>query len=257
MRRLLGAALLGTAALALVSAGPTEVVRPLSDAGLRAMPAQPASVTATSPNWVGYAINTEINTAVGTGGYTSVAASWVQPAVDCAKGDGTVVFWVGLDGWGTNAVEQNGTQASCTAGTAHYAAWWETYPTNSITVYPDTVEPGDRISARVDYVGVAGYELYLSDPTRGWTEHGWHAGSTAATNRSAEIVAETPIGANGNLAALPDFGAIRFSGARINGDSLSYVDALGVNLVRDGDLLALTSELANGTAFTITWERRS
>lgn len=257
MRRLLGTALLGTATLALVSAGPTPLVRTLSDAGMRAMPAQPTSVTATSPNWVGYAINTKIDTAVRGGGYTSVAASWVQPAVDCTKGDGTVVFWVGLDGWGTDAVEQTGTQASCAAGTAHYAAWWETYPTNSITSYPDTVAPGDRISARVDYVGVAGYELYLSDPTQGWAEHGWHAGSTAATNRSAEIVAETPIGTNGNLAALPDFSAIRFSAARINGGPLSDVDPLGVNLVRNGNPLALTSELASGTAFTITWERNS
>src|SRR5690242_13588556 len=59
----------------------------------------------TSTNWSGYAVS-------GFGPYKSVASSWTQPAVDCAKTPtGWSAFWVGLDGDTTNTVEQTGTEA--------------------------------------------------------------------------------------------------------------------------------------------------
>ncbi len=46
-----------------------------------------------STNWSGYDVN-------GGGPYTSVSATWTQPAVDCAKTPTAYSsFWVGLDGW--------------------------------------------------------------------------------------------------------------------------------------------------------------
>ena len=61
----------------------------------------------TSTNWSGYA--------VAGGTYTTVTASWVQPAVTCS-GTAYSSFWVGIDGDTSNTVEQTGTEADCSSG---------------------------------------------------------------------------------------------------------------------------------------------
>src|SRR5438105_2174985 len=66
----------------------------------------------TSGNWSGYA-------ATG-GGFTSVSASWVQPAVSCTSKTTYSSFWVGIDGDGSNSVEQTGSEADCSGGRAVY-----------------------------------------------------------------------------------------------------------------------------------------
>src|ERR671932_523536 len=74
----------------------------------------------TSSNWSGYsAIN---------GRYTTVSASWKQPTASCTSQTTYSSFWVGLDGDGSNTVEQTGTSADCSGGTARYYAWYEMYP---------------------------------------------------------------------------------------------------------------------------------
>jgi hypothetical protein len=56
----------------------------------------------TSTNWSGYA-----DTA---GTYTSASASWTQPAGTCSKGDQYAAFWVGIDGYSSETVEQTGSE---------------------------------------------------------------------------------------------------------------------------------------------------
>src|SRR5579884_4318905 len=73
----------------------------------------------TSTNWSGYAV---------TGNrFTSVSASWTEPAVTCS-GTAYSSFWVGLDGDTSNTVEQTGTDADCSGSTPQYYAWYEMYP---------------------------------------------------------------------------------------------------------------------------------
>src|SRR5437764_1332426 len=88
----------------------------------------------TSTNWAGYDV---------TGGrYTSVSASWTQPAVNCAvTPSGWSSFWVGLDGDTSNTVEQTGTEADCSNGSPVYSGWFEMYPKFPST-YRDAVVPG-------------------------------------------------------------------------------------------------------------------
>ena len=62
----------------------------------------------TSANWSGYA-------ATG-GGFTSVAADWTEPGVTCGSQTSYASFWIGLDGDGSNTVEQIGTEADCSGG---------------------------------------------------------------------------------------------------------------------------------------------
>src|SRR5947209_6197519 len=94
----------------------------------------------TSSNWSGYAVS-------GFGPYTSVSSSWTQPAVDCARTPTAwSAFWVGLDGDTTNTVEQTGTEADCSKGSAVYYAWYEMYSKYPFS-YAERVSAGDSFSA--------------------------------------------------------------------------------------------------------------
>ena len=66
----------------------------------------------TSNNWAGYAVTA-------TSGLRAVSGSWSAPQVACDQPFPTYsAFWVGLGGLkrSSNAIEQIGTEADCTAG---------------------------------------------------------------------------------------------------------------------------------------------
>jgi len=131
-----------------------------------------------SQNWSGYADNQDT--------YDSVAASWTQPAVNCSAGGGVgggvlngllggnglgnllgpgssaASFWVGLDGYASNSVEQLGADSDCNGKTPTYYAWWEMFPNPSQVLsnaYP--VHPGDQMTAWVASNG-SGTTFYLA-----------------------------------------------------------------------------------------------
>jgi hypothetical protein len=188
--------------------------------------------------WSGYAVK-------GTG-FTSVRASWQEPAVTCGSADDLYAPWIGLDGYGSSTVEQTGVAADCTSGTGtpQYYAWYETYPADSVN-YTDTVEPGDWFDASVMRSGTT-YTLTLHDRTRGWTESVAQTSDTA-TNTSAEAVIEDPLG------YYPNFGHVTFESVSINDkplsgwnpDSLNSFDANG-NKTSNGDI-------SRGGTYTITY----
>lgn len=181
-------------------------------------PGKTASVTST--NWAGYV-------AAGAGPYTSVSASWTEPTVTCNT-NGIVAFWVGLDGYGSSTVEQDGTGVDCTHGSPQAFAWWETYPANAIQQYRDPVSPGDHLSSTVTSEPGGLYDLVLTDSTRGWTER-QQAHLAGANDASAEIVAEA-VSTDRGITALPDFHTLGFTGARIDGASLQAVGAMPVDM---------------------------
>jgi hypothetical protein len=216
--------------------------------------ADASGTTTTSENWFGYGAH--------SGTYTSVESTWVQPSVDCSKGAGEAVFWVGLDGWSSSTVEQTGTQAYCSifSDTPTYYAWWETYPSNGIQDYGDTVKAGDTVTAKVVYQGSDKYELYLTDKTQGWTEDNVENGPSGAENSSAEVVGETPeiniLGATFYY-NLPDFGTVDFTDSEVDGAPIGDTDPTALDLAREGDTLATTGPLSNGTDFAETWDAHS
>src|ERR1700730_12786802 len=69
------------------------------------LPAGPGALTS-SFNWSGYV-------ATSSTAFKSVRSTFVQPAVTCPVSGAFTVFWVGLDGWTTGTVEQDGTAALC------------------------------------------------------------------------------------------------------------------------------------------------
>ena len=102
-------------------------------------------------NWGGYAVTGD------TGSVSDVKGSWVVPSIQTVSGQCSQrdlswydsSFWIGIDGWNSNTVEQTGTSSDCYYGALQYYAWYEFYPAASVTLF--TVKPGDRIIAEVSY----------------------------------------------------------------------------------------------------------
>ena len=200
------------------------------------------NTTVTSDNWSGYA-------ATGST-YTSVSTTFTQPAVKCSSGDQYSSFWVGLDGYSSDSVEQTGTEADCAGRTAEYSAWYELYPAYPVT-YSNTVRPGDVITETVTFSGTATYAMTIKDTTEGWTK------TTTKTSRgdarsSAEVIAEAPY--SGGVLPLADFGTVNFSGSTVNGSSLSSFSPTGIDMTSDstGAAEATVSSLSGGS-FSDTW----
>jgi hypothetical protein len=234
-----------TVACAAVFASATTAARSVHH-GLRVASARDHKLTnSTSSNWSGYAV---------TGGrYTSVSASWTQPAVNCSvTPTGWSSFWVGLDGDTTNTVEQTGTEADCSSGTAVYSSWYEMYPKFPKN-YSDTVRPGDNFTASVTTDGKGNFSLTIRDTTRGWG-HTTSARLKSAKLGSAEVIAEAP-SSSGGVLPLADFGTANFSGATANGKSFATLSGLdAINMVSGGTTKASTGSISSSGGFTVTWK---
>jgi hypothetical protein len=83
--------------------------------------------------------------------FTSVYGVWVVPSVICTgvKETQYASFWVGIDGYSSNSVEQIGTDSDCDGSTPSYYAWYEFYPAGSFNIDSVPVNPGNVISASV------------------------------------------------------------------------------------------------------------
>ena len=237
---------------ALAAPAPSNVRPPAEASGVRSIPAHSLGHLATltrrkanprSTNWAGYAV---------TGGtYTSVASNWVEPNVTCTS-NGIVGFWIGLDGWGSTSVEQDGTGVDCSSGTPQQFAWWETYPENSIQVYQAPVAAGDRMSSEVASEGNGQYVMALTDWTENWSERNVVSAPTAQ-NASAEIVAEAVTNGS-SITALPDFGGIEFTGSTINGGTLQSAAAEPIDMTdMSNDLIATTTAADSTGDFLVNY----
>ena len=205
-----------------------------------------ANASATSENWSGYA------EAGAPGTFTSVSSSWTEPTVTCTAQQTFSSFWVGLDGDGTQSVEQTGTEADCNNGVATYQGWFEMFP-NAPVFYNNPVAPGDTMSASVVANGGGAFTLTLSDQTRGWTQTTSQTSATAQLG-SAEIIAEAPSDTNGVL-PLSNFGTVNFTNVAVDTAPLGNANAAGLTMVSAGGVTEATpSAITNGNAFSVTWD---
>ncbi len=205
---------------------------------------------ATSTNWSGYAAT--------TGTYTSVSASWTQPAGTCRSGDQYAAFWVGLDGYTSSTVEQTGSEVDCVGSRAEYYAWYEMYPGPSEN-YSNTVRAGDHFNASVTYEGSNKFALFIQDTTQGWS-HTTTATLRNAARSSAEVIVEAPCcTSSGGILPLTDFGTVNITGSLANGSALG--NAGGVTQIimvnSSGQDKDTVSSLSGGENFSATWLRSS
>lgn len=260
-------------ALAQLSAGPVSApataVIPRSHAPRRVLGLHPDRVVdnvtvSESSNWSGYAV---------TGSsFTHAKGSWTVPAVDCTTTPNTYAsFWVGIDGWTSETVEQTGTDSDCDGKTPSYYAWYEFYPAASVNISGLSVAPGDEMSAIVEYSD-SEFTIFIKNVTTGksFSKKGKVAG---AKRSSAEWIAEAPCcTGSGGILPLADFSTVSFG--------RDYTDVSGSNSATDSSTSgpinnfgtkvhesimvsskgideAVPSPLtADGSSFTVTWDSK-
>jgi hypothetical protein len=201
------------------------------------------SVNAQSLNWSGYAAHGKT--------YKKISASWVQPTAHCTSQNTFSSFWVGLDGFNSQTVEQTGTEADCIGGHARYFGWFEMFPAFPVN-FSNTVRPADHFTASVTFNGSGHYTLVLKNITRGWS-HTVHKTLNSGKNSSAEVIAEAPSSSSGVL-PLTNFGTVHFSNAKVNGSAIGSFSPTKIIMVNNsGRAKDSVSALSGGTAFSATW----
>jgi Peptidase A4 family len=244
--RLLVIVVLGSLAAALVAAGSSGSTSLVLEHG------PPAFLVghSASLNWSGYSSYS------GTGTFTDVKGSWTQPKATCTNKTAYSSFWVGLDGYNSNSVEQLGTEADCSHGRPVYYAWWEMYPNPSNTISGFTVTPGVSYTGEVKYNGNGSFTLTLSGGGNSFSTTKTLANPSLS---SAEWIAEAPSLCARSCRVLPltNFGTVSFSGSSANGkaidDSAWSVDPLTM-VTSGGQVRAAPSALdSSGSAFSVTW----
>ncbi|EST18960.1 G1 family glutamic endopeptidase [Streptomyces roseochromogenus] len=208
----------------------------LLTAALAPVGASTATAHAFGPNsprikdslWGGY---------VAQGSFSTISGSWVEPHATCNSSNDLFAPWVGIDGYGSQTVEQTGVQTDCSSGSPVLSAWYEMYPAAPV-YWNDSVSEGDTITASVVSHGDSTYTLTLSDTTQGWTEHVDQ--SIDAQNVSAEAVIESP------TQSYPSFDRLDFSNVTVDGKSF---DSFGPQSLTSG---GYTPGPLQGGSFTMT-----
>ncbi|HET9896055.1 MAG TPA: G1 family glutamic endopeptidase [Streptosporangiaceae bacterium] len=202
----------------------------------------------TSTNWSGYAVTG------GNGAFHSVSASWTQPSVSCSS-TRYASFWVGLDGFSSNSVEQTGTDSDCSGSSPRYYGWYEMYPAFPVN-FSNPVSPGDHMSASVTFSGTTTFTLVLKDTTKGWTQTITKNQSGLARS-SAEVITEAPSSSSGVL-PLADFHTVTYSSSAANGTSIGSQNPTSITMVNSsGADKDTTSAINSSGGFSNTWVRSS
>jgi hypothetical protein len=243
------------AVVAMVVAGAVLVGASPAAGGVREAPAATTGASMRSPNWAGYAVHR-----AGVQ-FTSARGAWAEPAVSCPQGGTYSSFWIGIDGYLNDFVEQVGTGADCTApNTPAYYAWYELYPAPRVRIAM-VIRPGDQLEADVGSVP-GGTELNIRDVTTGRTFSTMRRGA-AGPLTSAEWVAEAPsacTGTNCSVLPLANFGTVDFRLCSAVGNAVSgTINSSGwsadvITMVRsNGTVLAQPSDVTvDGASFDVT-----
>jgi hypothetical protein len=235
--------LIGAALALVLGAFPATVRTPVAaHAPVRFDPNKKISQS-TSSNWSGYsAVN---------GHYTSVSANWTQPSASCTSATTYSSFWIGLDGDGSNTVEQTGTSADCSGGVPRYYAWYEMYPKFPVNLSL-AIRPGDSVSGSVTTDGNGRFTLTIRNITTGQSfttsQH-----LNRAKLASAEAIAEAPSGSGGVL-PLTNFGTVSFNSTTVNGQPIGNFNPDKIDMVSGSTVKAQTSSLSSGGNFSVAWK---
>jgi hypothetical protein len=188
-----------------------------------------------SYNWGGYVVYSS--------GYavTKVTGDWTVAAISGASGTtcpdtqktwDSNSIWIGIDGYADGTVEQTGTSADCFYGAVSYYAWYEFYPSGSVTVF--TVTPGNAIKATVTYMGLNGggnptFSTTITDSNTSTTVTSPTTAVTGALRNSAEWIDEAPY-YDGYL-GLTKVSTVKFTGATATiGGTTGSISHWGANV---------------------------
>jgi hypothetical protein len=216
-------------------------------------PSQVSALTqVTSTNWSGYA---------DTGSsFSAVSASWTEPTPSCSgRTTSLAAFWVGIDGYSSSSVEQDGTLIECYKGRTYEYTWWEMYPTNAIQVVGQSLAAGDAITATVTRSSTS-YTLTVTDsthPANSFTTT-QTCSASSCVDSSAEWIAEAPSGSSG-VYPLAKFSTWTDASSKVTEGSTagvisSFTDDEITMITNSGATEAQPSALNSaGNSFTVTW----
>lgn len=216
-----------------------------------------------SLNWSGYA-------ATSTSKFNKVHTEFVQPKITCdGRKFNWTSAWVGIDGFASNTVEQDGTFASCGGPdhmTPRYFAWYELFPAAAVSVFK--VNPGDVIAADVTFAHKQ-FTLTITDVTRGRSAT-TSAECAQCQRTSAEWIVERPALCNAAqtncfITELANFHRTTFTSAIAGVDGgtagpISQFDNIPIDIDQPkGNSVNLLDQteslLGSGTSFDVVWQR--
>jgi hypothetical protein len=159
----------------LIPVGPgTRLPRPRSNTGTQTG----------STNWSGYAQTPPLGTS-----YRAIKGKFRVPTVTTGPGKQYSSDWVGIGGFNTGDLVQDGIEADNLNGTAHYNAWTEILPAPEVPLSL-TVHPGDLINAIVKETAAGTWVMKVKDLTTGAS--GSRTVTYVSSHTSAEVVHERP-----------------------------------------------------------------
>jgi hypothetical protein len=190
--------------------------------------------------------------------------------VNCTKTPNTFAsFWVGIDGWSSDTVEQTGTDSDCDGKTPTYYAWYEFYPAGSFLISSVSVSPGNQMSAQVTFSS-SEFTITITNETTGktFTKSAKVAG---AKRSSAEWIVEAPCCTNsGGILPLSDFGTVSLgedhtlvnsTDFAVDSSTTGPITAFGSGVqeaimvsTKGADESVPSALSKDGTSFTATWK---
>jgi hypothetical protein len=193
-------------------------------------------------NWGGYAA---------TGGpFESVSASWTIPTGTCTDDIGFASFWIGLDGFDNDTVEQTGTDVVCHNGKPLYDVWYELFPAFPVYI-SRPVTAGDHITASVTAQPRGLFLISIANVTQGWTRAVLKPLKTA-TRTSAEVITERAFNGSGFFPYV-QFDSTTFTNATVDGRPLGHYEPTRITMATDDTVFAEPSPLVHGQDFTLRW----
>jgi len=182
---LLGAAATGPGARALTvgtaNGGRLIPVAP----GTRIPRSQPNTGTLVgSTNWSGYAQTPPTGT-----NYRAIKAKFKVPTVTTGPGNQYSSDWVGIGGFNTGDLVQDGIEANNLNGTPQYRAWTEILPASEVPLSL-VVHPGDVMKAIVKETTANTWVMKVKNLTTGAS--GSRTVSYSSSHSSAEVIHERP-----------------------------------------------------------------
>jgi hypothetical protein len=214
--------------------------------------------------WSGYAVPSPK--------FSTVSASWTVAAVTCtSKAASYSMSWIGIDGYFTSTVEQDGTEADCLGKVPTYDAWFEMDGDSAVNsgdeveLSPSTnpVVPGDVMSASVNLVGTS-WTLAISDASTAHTD--WSFTKTITFTGGKATGVEWIVGrpwfcsTSCSLTPLADYGSLTFTNASATTStgstgSITIKPNVEMEMTNYSTVLALPTVLMHsGSSFTDNWQ---
>lgn len=232
---------------------------------------EPASPTGNTKSridnsiWSGYVANGAT--------FNEVSGRIKIPTITCTDKEGSVGFWTGFDGYGSQTVEQAGVTATCANASYYvknkpingvtYYAWSLMYGAGGMKTFDFAVSPGDVIFYKVAYAN-SKYTMTVTNETTGKSGSDTQACVIDETTRKSTGITECPRSeaewvvertgynklAKFTKATLYDNQATTKSGKT---GYISLFPNTRVTMSQSGNLLDTISDLRIKGAFDVDW----